>query len=134
MRDAGLRLCIWNGTRVSVAGVLLTLLGCNEPTCQSACEKSFQSCGMGQLYASTENPPTQEEQIQACANACSGSMLDDESAGTAAGWVSCVDAFTCTSDSDWSPLCVTCDAGYFKGASSGLTCGTARQLASMRSW
>lgn len=111
--------------------------GCTEPTCQTACEKSFQNCGMSQIYANLDSgspPPSLEQQIQACVTACSSSMLNDESAGDAAGWVSCVDTFVCTGESDWTQLCLTCDAGYFKGASSGSTCNATAETATFQAW
>lgn len=121
---------------VILSALLLTGVGCNGPTCQTACEKAFNSCGMDNLTVDgdAENPLTLTDKINNCTAACSQDMQEDLQEAEAVGWVSCVETFVCSSAEDAASLCLTCSAGYYAGRTEGATCGTAEQTIAAWTW
>lgn len=101
-------------------GAMVLLGGCGGPTCQSACEKAFTTCGMTWV----NQDQTAQEQINSCVAACNQEMNAELKEQEAVGWVSCVDAYTCASSDSGLSLCLDCSAGYYQGRTDGTTCTT----------
>ena len=102
------------------------LTACSGPTCESACQKTFTTCGLTAL-----NPDSSiDEQIDACIASCTADLRNHSTEATAVGWVACVDEFECEPADEGIELCFTCQAGYYLGQSGGSACNAAPEASS----
>lgn len=104
-------------------GVLIT--GCVQSTCETACSKAVNDCGV----TWTISGKTPAEHYQACVSSCNTDMLTANDEAQAGGFVACVDTFQCDSTEDGVQLCLTCQSGYYAGRSEPPACTSAESTA-----
>ncbi|MFM7199924.1 MAG: hypothetical protein ACKO6N_03970 [Myxococcota bacterium] len=102
-----------------------SMTGCLESTCETACSKAVNDCGVTWTLADK----TPAEHYQACLSSCSADMLTVNQEAQAGGWVACVESFQCSSTDDGLQLCLTCQAGYYVGRSEPPACTYAESTA-----